>query len=136
MKKIKDVSNPFIDENCSEVYVLTTSRPEQISRRWFLQKLCHLPFFHIVKTKSSSVSGLPLLLFLIATEFSGFHSCSSKQLVLYFKYVSGEIAQVQGECSLLFELLNGDCLLFCSGTAEFSSARDFSLQQNNTNEQS
>lgn len=135
MKKIQDISNLFIDEDCSEVYVLTISRPEQISRQWFVQNLCHLPFFHILKTKSSSVSGLPLV-FLIATVFSGFHSCSSKQLVLYFKYMfqdkqhksKGNVA-----CHLGCWMVTVFC---CSSTAEFSSARDFSLQQNNTNEQS
>lgn len=77
---VQDVSNLFIDENCSEVYVLTISRSEHLSGHLFqfVQKLCHVPFIFILKTKSSSVSGFPLLLFLIASVFSVFHSCSSK----------------------------------------------------------
>lgn len=67
---VQDVSNLFIDENCSEVYVLTISRAEHLSRQWFVQKLCHVSFFHTLKTKSLSMSGIPPLSFLIASVFS------------------------------------------------------------------
>lgn len=50
--------------------VLTISRAEHLSRQWFVQKICHVSFFHTLKTKSSSMSGIPLLSFLIASVFS------------------------------------------------------------------
>lgn len=130
----QDATNLFIEKNCSEVYVLTVPTAEHLSRN-ALSKI-PVEFFHILTTKSSSVSGLLSLHFFVVVVVL-LHLCflSPTQRVpnsQTFIWNMSQDKQPRSRGSTACIWGGGMVAVFCSllGTAEFwSTSKVFSANE-------